>query len=308
MLNLEATFTSRYQPKILAVDDDEISLELIRQQFLNTHYQLFTATSGHQALAILRNQPESFDLVLLDKNMDEISGLEVLRQIKVDPVLKILPVVMESAENHPDKILECIRAGAYYFLTKPFDEHQLLMVVENALNQHQAIRTFQLELSDYKDSLHLIDNLSLSFRTLEEVRTVSRFIKHLVPLSACQEMGLIELMLNAVEHGNLEISYDEKTELICNGQLYEEINRRLALPKYQPKTATLNFQRKIDNVKLNIIDQGGGFEWEPFLEMQIERVQDNHGRGIAMAKNLAFDSLEYLGSGNQVEVTIILNK
>lgn len=55
-------------------------------------------------------------------------------------------------------------------------------------------------------------------------------------------------------------------------------------------------------VQISIQDEGGGFDWEDYLEMQPERAFDNHGRGIALANGTCFETLEYSGNGNKVTV------
>ena len=54
-----------------------------------------------------------------------------------------------------------------------------------------------------------------------------------------------------------------------------------------------------------ISDQGDGFDWQPYLDIDLSRIFDTHGRGIAMARGLSFDQVEFLGKGNQVRVTVL---
>jgi hypothetical protein len=119
-------------------------------------------------------------------------------------------------------------------------------------------------------------------------------------------MGLMELMLNAVEHGNLGITYDEKSKLIAENGLQEEIERRLALPEYADRIATARFRRVGKSLIFTIKDEGQGFDWKSYLEMSLDRLMDNHGRGIAMSRSISFTHLEYRGKGNCVEATIII--
>jgi anti-sigma regulatory factor (Ser/Thr protein kinase) len=118
-------------------------------------------------------------------------------------------------------------------------------------------------------------------------------------------MGLMELMLNAIEHGNLGITYDEKTALIREDCLQEEVQRRLELPENADKFASIKFRRDGISLIFVISDQGNGFDWKSYLEMGMERLMDNHGRGIAMSRSISFTQLEYRGKGNIVEATII---
>jgi anti-sigma regulatory factor (Ser/Thr protein kinase) len=119
-------------------------------------------------------------------------------------------------------------------------------------------------------------------------------------------LGLSELMLNAVEHGNLGIGYQQKTQLIENDYLHVEIDRLLATAEFGSRQAELLVSRSADELTYRVRDQGTGFDWEGYLEMSPERAFDTHGRGIAMSRMISFDRLEYRGCGNEVEAAIRL--
>jgi anti-sigma regulatory factor (Ser/Thr protein kinase) len=112
--------------------------------------------------------------------------------------------------------------------------------------------------------------------------------------------GLNELMVNAVEHGNLGISYDKKMQLVLEGRWQEEIENRLAQPEYSRKYAILEYEASEKGRTVKIIDQGKGFDWNSYLDLSPSRATDPNGRGIAIAKMRSFPTLEYRGSGNEV--------
>ena len=72
-------------------------------------------------------------------------------------------------------------------------------------------------------------------------------------------IGLFELLINAIEHGNLGLSHEEKAALLAHGQLDEERERRLALPEYAARYVTTTFRRYPDRIEIEIEDQGDGF-------------------------------------------------
>jgi anti-sigma regulatory factor (Ser/Thr protein kinase) len=139
---------------------------------------------------------------------------------------------------------------------------------------------------------------------MEDVNALSALIA-----CTCEEpdkiaMGLMELMLNAVEHGNLGIGYENKSALRKQGAWEAEISHRLTLPEYQDKYASVDILNDADGVTFVISDQGSGFDWSNYLEFDADRVMDNHGRGIAMANQLYFSRVEYLDKGNKVKAYI----
>jgi DNA-binding response OmpR family regulator len=256
---------------------------------------------------MLQATPDRYDAVLLDRMMPGIDGMEVLRRIKLDPKLKVLPVIMQTAASFPEQIAEGLSAGAFYYLTKPYDLTVMLAVVATALRDRAARIVEANDADCMKQAMAHLDDAYFTFRTVSDARKIAALISIACPSRETAHMGLMELMLNAVEHGNLGISYDEKSLLIAEDRLQEELDRRQGLPEYQDKIATISFKRQDAQLLITISDQGKGFDWLPFLEMSMNRVMDNHGRGIAMSRMASFASLVYRGTGNSVDVTIELS-
>jgi uncharacterized protein (TIGR02266 family) len=118
--------------RLLLVDDAELFLELERTFLQRTGYHIYTARSGEEALRIARDiRP---DLVLLDLNMPCMDGDEVCREIKDDPNLKDVHVVMVTARGRDEDRALCIE-GCDGYLTKPINRAELLACVQQALNE-----------------------------------------------------------------------------------------------------------------------------------------------------------------------------
>lgn len=112
------------EPKrILVVDDDELARLEIAHSVEQLGHAVSQAGNGAQALEMLR--AESFDLVLLDLLMPEVDGAEVLRQMKADAALSVVPVIVITAVDDPEGARKSIGLGAVDHLTKPVN-HQLL--------------------------------------------------------------------------------------------------------------------------------------------------------------------------------------
>ena len=107
-------------------------------------------------------------------------------------------------------------------------------------------------------------------------------------------------MINALEHGNLGISYQDKTDLIEAERWTAEVERRQALPENRDRWVKVSVRRYPRLTRYRIQDQGRGFPWQDFQECSMERVFDSHGRGILLAKWDAFDRVIYQGTGNCV--------
>jgi anti-sigma regulatory factor (Ser/Thr protein kinase) len=134
---------------------------------------------------------------------------------------------------------------------------------------------------------------------VEEAYDLAVLMAKACPKPEKRLMGLTELMVNAVEHGNLGMSYLDKSQLNREREWPREVARRLSLAEYADKSATIQFERDREKISFTIRDQGEGFNWPLYMQLDPERAFDSHGR-IAMANMISFDHMEYRGSGNEV--------
>ncbi|WP_367155902.1 response regulator [Methylomonas sp. HYX-M1] len=292
-------------PVLLVVDDEPFNQFAISEFLEGSGCLLESAQSAEEAWDTLVDNPDKFDAVLLDRFMQGMDGLDLLRRIKRHDRLKLLPVILQTSASSAEQIAEGLYEGAFYYLAKPFKPEVIRAVVTTAVRD----RSERLHMRESEQNWHTLTHLTqaqFSFRTPQEARHIADWLSRLCPSRQLAHLGLVELMLNAVEHGNLGLTYDEKTHFLAHSALPDEIERRLDLPEYKEKVASIHFSRADRCLRFTIQDQGQGFDWQPFLEMSMERIMDNHGRGIAMARSLAFSRLDYLGCGNCVAAEISL--
>lgn len=293
---------------VLVVDDEVFNLEILSEHLADSGYDVVSAEDGAKAWALLEQDPQRFDTVLLDRMMPNMDGMEVLARIKGHSQLNMLPVVMQTAKAARQDVLEGLQAGAYYYLTKPFDKETMLAIIKTAVDDYTTYRAIQGEAEQRARTLSLMTQGQFAFRSLNEARDLAALLANAGPQAGKAVIGLSELMINAVEHGNLGITYDEKSELNEQGNWEAEVLRRLSLPENADKRVVVSFEVEGDEMRFLISDQGPGFDWESFLEIAPERAFDNHGRGIAMARMVSFDRVEYLGNGSQVLAIISFEK
>jgi len=145
------------------------------------------------------------------------------------------------------------------------------------------------------------------FRTLHEATELANVLAAAYPEPERVVVGLTELLVNAVEHGNLGITYREKAALLESGQLQAEIERRLALPELATRRVKATLHRTDDAVVTTIEDEGEGFDWRPYDDYDPERALDPNGHGIAIARGVSFDEVTYRGRGNVVVALVRLD-
>jgi CheY-like chemotaxis protein len=285
---------------ILAVDDNPASLRLIQFMLEREDYRVLTAVDGREALAVLAASGENIDIILLDRLMPEMDGLEVIEKIKADEKLRAIPVIMQTAAGRPQEIKEGIEAGVFYYLVKPLVPETLLSIVASARQKIRKFRQDEHENLQRRESLALVRSMKCVFKTIAEGDKLAAFLAQFFPNPDLAITGISELFLNAVEHGNLAISYELKSQLVQSNRWQEEIDKRLVDPRYRDRVVTVLLEKTGVCCSLTIQDEGEGFSWQPYLTVNPARATHNHGRGIAMANMMSFDELIYNANGNQV--------
>jgi len=104
--------------KILVVDDVEVNISLLQFNLEDDNHEVISANNGQECLD--KAQHDKPDLILLDMMMPKMSGLETLRRLKQDAQLSHIPVMMVSANDGDDNIIESLDIGAHDYISKPF--------------------------------------------------------------------------------------------------------------------------------------------------------------------------------------------
>lgn len=126
-----------YKPKVLAVDDERLNLDIMSFYIDALGYDAITAEDGVAALKELETHP-SIDVIVLDRMMPKMDGMTFLRKVRADPRFCNIPIIMQTAAATSEQIEEGNDAGVYYYLTKPYDEVTFTGVLQSALQSRQA--------------------------------------------------------------------------------------------------------------------------------------------------------------------------
>ena len=128
------------QKRILLIEDEMINQEILKMYLADT-YDVAVAGTGKDALEIIRAQCERISLILLDLNLPDIHGLDILRQVKADTRSARLPVIVMTSDSESE--VECLSLGASDFIPKPYPRQQVV--------QARILRT--IELYEDRDTL-----------------------------------------------------------------------------------------------------------------------------------------------------------
>jgi DNA-binding response OmpR family regulator len=176
--------------KLLLVEDRTDIAELILFHLEKDAYEVVHVIDGEQALSLLRQ--DRFDLMVLDLMLPKMSGLDLLRNVKEDPHLKRIPVIIESARGDDTDIIKGLELGAEDYVTKPFSPRVLLARIKKIFNRMEApdITSFY-----FASSLLSLD--SSSRETIVEGKKID--------LTAIE----FELLMSLIKHEGIVMSRDK---------------------------------------------------------------------------------------------------
>jgi len=118
---------------ILLVEDEKSIITLIKYNLEKEGFKVFCTETGEDALKIIKEKTP--DLVILDWMLPDTSGIDVCRQIKIDKKLKNIPVLILTAKGEPDDKIKGLEVGADDYVTKPFNNKELLLRVKSLIKR-----------------------------------------------------------------------------------------------------------------------------------------------------------------------------
>jgi CheY-like chemotaxis protein len=288
---------------ILIVDDEPLEISVLREMLEDATYRFESALTGAEAKEIVLSKSDEITAILIDWILPDVDGVELLGWMKSQPQLADVEVVVHSAEFAAENVQKAIEAGAYYYLTKPFEEPQLEAIIRAAVTSFELKRRLMGKAKEVEDAFGLLHSGTFWFRTPNEAELLAAHIASGIGHpDLC--LGLAELMLNAVQHGNLGIGYEEKGRLLAQRSFESELERRLSLPEYRNRRVRVKLLRTCDTMKVTVQDEGTGFDFDRYMTLDKKRMFDSHGRGVLMAS--ATLDLQYVPPGNRVEVRLPL--
>ena len=311
------------QPTVLIIDDEPAFRRLVAFSLKTIGgMHVLIAHNGPEGVATAeRHQP---DLVLLDVLMPGMDGPATLTTLRGSPATAVIPVAFMTAKTDRAELDTLKAMGVCGVLRKPIDPTTLPEQVRALLGPGSghsfAPRTAcppsagnaaiaKARSTDREVATFLVwHGGTLRFESRPEL--ASDVADYLVRETgqtfdaadqAALQLGLVELLLNAIEHGNLAITYEEKTRALEQPAglraLYAE---RRASPVLADRCVSVDFEMTSDEYTWVITDEGSGFDWRRVSDpLEGSGRLATHGRGLFLAR-LQFDVLEYQGSGNVV--------
>ena len=297
-MNAEA----RHTPLALIVDD-AADIRLTLSALAKRHrYEVVEATNGLEGLELAKERRP--DLILLDIEMPEMDGLTLLGEIREYDAS--VAVVIISSSNDEEKLEEALELGAINFVHKPFDHKELDFVLD------QVYRTTQ-EAADVRQVMGLVTNRSTTLTMPSDPRLLSKVVAYLArelcnqypnyefPLTEIK-LALYEALANALEHGNLEITYAQKTKAMETKEgIHGLIATRLADPQFASREIHIRVSYEAGQAVYAVRDEGPGFDPKPVIERGVADTSALHGRGITLIRHY-MDDTSWNDTGNEIRM------
>ncbi|HNV27279.1 MAG TPA: response regulator [Nitrospira sp.] len=291
-------------PTMLVVDPSAETWAVVMEQAKLRGISVITAPDPHVALAMIDMAMP--DMLMTDLFLPNQGGLMLIRDIRTRSAHTVIIASGESEDGAT--ILNIVRAGAGDYLQKPLLAEDLGLALDRALRQLPSTieRVPGLEQVDYR--------LVLGTNPDHVEACVSWLIQQTaLALTETQRLHLrttlIELIVNAVEHGSLEILYQEKHEALSTDRFETLIAERRRHPRFAKRRVVVEASYDKDHRRLRytITDEGKGFAWTRFVttaEQPCDSRQAN-GRGVFLAKAF-FPDLTYNERGTKVRFSVPL--
>jgi DNA-binding response OmpR family regulator len=293
---------------ILLIDDDSAVLDMVHSALSHYGMEVHAYPDAAQALELIQNPgaPE-FDLVISDINMEGLDGFDVIHKVKT--IQPRLPVVLMTGQASVEYAIRAMRLGASNLFMKPIAIRDLVQSVFHLVDMHRDFRTAD-------DGLRGLVNERRHFLFRSDELDVASLIRHLtdrlVPMGFAStsnldviSMAFHEALVNALEHGNLELDSELKGDLFAVEDLYTKLRaERMADPAYAGRLIEVRLAMDTERFELEISDEGKGFDAGRMSPLPKDSDMAPHcGRGLPLIM-LVMDEVHFNEKANQIRMVL----
>ena len=234
--------------RILCVDDEDFNLDLLEAMLKPRGYEVHTALNGKEALDVLASKP--VDLVLLDINMPVMNGHEVCSRLKADPHTAHIPVIMITSLDSKENKMKGMESGAEEFLSKPYDQAELLLRIGNILRTSEYVDAFEYlilalaraaEANDIDTGNHILRVGEYTALIARELGQSEKFIEEIRSQATLHDVGKVHIPSHILKKPG-RLTPEEMEEMkqhttfgavIIGDHPHLEMGRRIALSHHE---------------------------------------------------------------------------
>jgi DNA-binding response OmpR family regulator len=289
---------------LLIVDPCPETQARIAEHLQGRGFSIITATDPVAALAMV--DMAAPNIVITDLFLPEGGGLALTKRLKSRR--EDCPVIAMTGDGSATTIIQALRAGAVDYLHKPVAVEELAHALQRARHILPAEMT---DSSGVRRLEHIITMISHPDHIPHTVSWLLKTTGASLPENQRLHVrgALQELLLNAVEHGNLEICYQDKQRAIAEDRFEQLVAQRLARRTLSTRLVTVHvlYEPGGKSLQFRIADEGRGFQWRTYLRRGMEACpcENASGRGIYLVHSF-FPQMTYNEAGNEVTITVPL--
>ena len=288
---------------ILIIDDEQDVVNILAEYFETQHYTVTKAYDAKEGMAQL-NANLDISLVISDIGLPGMSGLDLLKIAK--ETKEEIPVIIITGLKNLDHAITAIQYGAKDYIVKPFLLEDVRKVVEKTLRYRNNSEK-KARILEYVSSM----NVTFAFPTKEaDPGVIAHFLANFLLNSGfCNRdqynqyhVAFMETIINAIEHGNLELPSAIKGDDFEKMLMCEELREnRLADPVYADRQVMVEIRYSSERFTLTVSDEGPGFDWKKYVRSNgDDGINTNaYGRGFLLIHHI-IDRIHFNQKGNAI--------
>jgi len=279
------------------VDDQEALRTLLARLLEREGFDPVQAEDGAQAVELYKSEAPL--VVVSDIMMPKMDGLTLLNEIR--RIDRNATVILMTGQGNEDVLLKALRGGATNFFKKPFAVRELIdeirKVVEFRLEAARSslfspllveeTKTFVMPRAD-SPFFPIINQITLQLPCILPAEDILNL-----------KIGIEEVITNAIEHGNLGITFEEKSKAIQDGRLADLIAAKGRESDAAGRSVRITSRLSPQRFEITIRDDGRGFNWRDLPAVIPENLLAFNGRGLFLTK-IYFDEVSFNDAGNEV--------
>ncbi len=292
-----AAVRSATRARVLVVDDQQGLRQLLCKLLEREGFDALEAADGQQAIEMFRAEPPL--VVVSDIMMPRMDGLALLNEVK--RIDRNTTVLLMTGQGNEEVLLKALRGGATNFFKKPFNVRDLVDEIRKVVDYRTeaALTTLFSPFLVEESKSFVLPSAAVPYYPV--INQITLQLPCLLPESEILNLriGIEEMITNAIEHGNLGISFDEKNRAIENGTLAELVAERGRRSDAAGRKVRVRSRLAPDVFEVVVSDDGEGFDWRSLPSVAPENLLAFNGRGIFLTK-IYFGEVIYNDVGNEV--------
>lgn len=278
--------------RVLAILHVEEERRMLADSSVGDEIHLHVLENPAEVPELLRR--ESFELLLLDADLSQGELHDIIGRVRA--ITLDLPIIFVSAQPSNEVILYSMETGSLDVIRKPLDAALLHRLV---LRQRDRLRTgVRTNVETFVVGKRVAYEIPSDVNLLPLVANkVAADIHATGAIDSGQmyslNLAIFESLTNSLEHGNLEIGYDRKTDMVREGEYLARLRRLCQESPFRMRRIFVDYEISLDRVDVFIADEGPGFDFSAFEQKPEEAAQDAfHGRGLLLAMKMV-DEVAY---------------